>query len=340
MDLLPTEEQQEITETIATVLEDRFPLNLLEQHDGGAPVDHGHWRQFGELGWFSLGIPEALGGVGYGAAEESLLFRELGRSIAPGPFLAQVLAAHLASDAQQSASSTVGLAELIAGDRIAGWAERTGENGWLLLNPAQADVFVASDSAGLRLVDADRFENLEAIPSLDPLTPLAIASTATATAATATAVSAATAAGSTLVRANVLLAASLAGIALATTDQSVEYGKVRHQFGQPVGGFQAVKHRCADMAARAEVAVSQVYWAALCQDGNAADASAHALAARVVANQAAVTNSQVNVQNHGGIGFTWEHSAHRYVTRARLWTHLLGGLPGAQRALLAEPTPT
>ena len=52
MDLLPTEEQQEITDTIATVLEDRFPLNLLEQHDGGAPVDHGHWRQFGELGWF------------------------------------------------------------------------------------------------------------------------------------------------------------------------------------------------------------------------------------------------------------------------------------------------
>ena len=158
--------------------------------------------------------------------------------------------------------------------------------------------------------------------------------------ATAAATSAATAAGSTLIRANVLLAASLAGIALATTEQSVEYGKVRHQFGQPVGGFQAVKHRCADMAARAEVAVSQVYWAALCLDGNSADASAHSLAARVVANQAAVTNSQVNVQNHGGIGFTWEHSAHRYVTRARLWTHLLGGLPGAQRALLAEPTPT
>jgi alkylation response protein AidB-like acyl-CoA dehydrogenase len=333
MDLLPTDEQTEITDTIATVLADRFPLNLLDSQDGS--IDADQWRQFGELGWFSLGLAEDQGGVGYGAAEEALLFRELGKALAPGPFLAQVVAAHLAAAAGTPAGIAAGenLAGLIGGEIIAGWAERTGENTWLLLHQPQADVLVASDRNGLRLVGPESFEGVETIPSLDPLTPLATARSEGGTVGDPSE-------GATATRAQVLLGASLAGIALATTEQSVEYGKVRHQFGQPVGGFQAVKHRCADMAARSEVAISQVYWAALCVDGSAADAPAHALAARVVANQAAISNAQVNVQNHGGIGFTWEHSAHRYVTRARLWGQLLGGLSGAQRDLLAQPTPS
>ncbi|HKY17080.1 MAG TPA: acyl-CoA dehydrogenase family protein, partial [Microthrixaceae bacterium] len=117
------------------------------------------------------------------------------------------------------------------------------------------------------------------------------------------------------------------------------YAKDRQQFGQPIGGFQAVKHRCADMAVRADLASSQVRWAALSIAGSLPDAGAHAAAAAIVASNAAITNAQTNIQNHGGIGFTWEHTAHRFVTRARMWGALLGGVRAHQAALLAAPTP-
>src|SRR5262249_32865507 len=99
-------------------------------------------------------------------------------------------------------------------------------------------------------------------------------------------------------------------------------------FGQPVGGFQAVKHRCADMAVRSEAALTQVHYAALSLRDGTADAAFQVEAAAVVAAKGALDNAEINVQNHGGIGFTWEHTAHRYVTRARVLTAIGGGLRG------------
>jgi alkylation response protein AidB-like acyl-CoA dehydrogenase len=140
-------------------------------------------------------------------------------------------------------------------------------------------------------------------------------------------------------RANVLVAAELAGIATATAEQSTQYAKDREQFGVPVGSFQAVKHRCADMAVRAEAATSLVRYASLAVRDGLPDAAFHADAARAVAARNAVENAQINVQNHGGIGFTWEHTAHRYVTRAQVRARTLGSLRGALDDLLAQPSP-
>jgi alkylation response protein AidB-like acyl-CoA dehydrogenase len=131
----------------------------------------------------------------------------------------------------------------------------------------------------------------------------------------------------------------MAGLAEATCAMSVEYAKEREQFGQPIGSFQAVKHRCADMAARAEAAITQTRWAALTVDASGPDGAFEVEAARVMATRAALTNSEVNVQNHGGIGFTWEHPAHRYVTRARLLELTGGSLADHQAKLLTAPTP-
>jgi alkylation response protein AidB-like acyl-CoA dehydrogenase len=131
----------------------------------------------------------------------------------------------------------------------------------------------------------------------------------------------------------------LAGMAQATTDQSVGYAKDREQFGQPVGGFQAVKHRCADMAIQSEVANCQVLYAALALRDGLDDGPFHAHAARVVAARAAIANSQVNVQNHGGIGFTWEHTAHRFVTRAQVRTRTAGNRFSHLDELLEQNAP-
>jgi alkylation response protein AidB-like acyl-CoA dehydrogenase len=172
------------------------------------------------------------------------------------------------------------------------------------------------------------------MPSLDLLVPTAIG-----TVSGAPALCHLDDASALRLRATVLVAAELAGIATATAEQSTQYGKDREQFGQPVGAFQAVKHRCADMAVRAEAATSLVRYAALAVRDGLPDAAFHAYAARAVAARSAVENAQINVQNHGGIGFTWEHTAHRYVTRAQVRARTVGTLRDSLDGLLEQPSP-
>lgn len=320
MDLMPTPEQSEIVDTIRVVLERELSPTVEATFDRHAPeVDKTAWAALGELGWFALGLDEAHGGVGYGAVEEALLHMELGRFVAPGPFLAQTMAAHLAADGDGDVGA------IASGTAVAAWAEFDGRSSWTTFGGAAADVMVLSRDGALALCAADKVTTTETIPSLDPATPLHRATVADGVAVDNRAATD---------RANLLVAAFLAGIATATAEQSTSYAKDRHQFGQPIGSFQAVKHRCADMATRAEAARSQVAWAAISLRDGADDLDLNVSAARVMAQNAAITNAEINVQNHGGIGFTWEHPAHRYVTRARTLAVLVGGNEPARRALL------
>jgi len=121
-----------------------------------------------------------------------------------------------------------------------------------------------------------------------------------------------------------LAAAEAVGIAERTVEMSVEYAKVRRQFGKPIGVFQAIKHRCADMAVRAEVARSVATYAAVALAESEPDAARHAGAAKALAGGAALANATDNIQNHGGMGYTWESDAHLYLKRARLLEHCFG----------------
>ena len=123
-------------------------------------------------------------------------------------------------------------------------------------------------------------------------------------------------------RAMCLAAAFQCGLADATLNQSVKYLKERHQFGQPIGGFQALKHRCADMAVRTEAARSATALAILSSD-DAAEGRFLASTAKVMADRAARANAAANIQNHGGIGYTWEHTAHLFVKRAEVFGELV-----------------
>ena len=357
MDLLPTDEQAEIASTVHNALEAAFPLNDRDRFDvigaqetllsgerpgGGDPlIDDARWAGFGELGWFSLGLAEADGGVGYGLAEEVLLAEELGRQVAPGPFVAQIVASRLAAAAQLDAA-----ADLAAGTLRAAWGEpvvsaegspavigdRTTAD--LLVQHAEGAawiVVVSGDEAVL--ISSEDVEVLADVAPLDPSTPLRRVR------ANAVIPGASDPSGATARWATTLVSAQMAGLAEATCAMSVEYAKEREQFGEPIGSFQAVKHRCADMAARAEAAITQTRWAALTVDASGPDGAFEVEAARVMATRAALTNAEVNVQNHGGIGFTWEHPAHRYVTRARLLELTGGSLADHQAKLLTAPTP-
>lgn len=327
MDLLPTDEQSEIAATVRAQLEAGFALATLAEHDGDDRViDDDLWLRCAELGWFGLGLAESAGGVGYGLAEEALLFEELGAHCTPGPFLATVLGAHVAAGAGDDSL----ISAVLTGERRVALAEPEGPT-VRITDHGGADLLLVLDGDAAALVDATGVE-LTVEPSFDSLVPLA---RATLDAEPICRVEDPVIAR----RATVLVTAELAGIARATATQSTEYAKDREQFGRPVGSFQSVKHRCADMEVRAEAAVQLTHLAAVAFDADRPDASFQAHAARVVATAAAIDNAEINVQNHGGIGFTWEHTAHRYVTRARMRARTAGTSAGHLADLLAEPSP-
>ena len=340
MDLLPTPEQDEIVATVRTQLDRQFALNDLAAHDGAdRAVDRDLWRRCADLGWFGLGLDEHLGGVGYTLVEEALLFAELGAHATPGPFLATVLAARLAAtggDAELAAAILAGdlLVALAEAEDVGAAVGSTVTGRFRVTDFGGADLFLVAGTdpaAGMAVVDAVA---VTAEPSLDLLVPLGVVDldgTAARVSATDTA--------DLALRATVLLASQLAGSATATAEQSTAYAKDREQFGRPVGSFQAVKHRCADMAAQADAATSLARYASLAVADGRPDGPFHAHAAWAVAAGAAIANAQVNVQNHGGIGFTWEHTAHRYVTRAQFLVRTFGDRTAHLAALLAEPAP-
>jgi alkylation response protein AidB-like acyl-CoA dehydrogenase len=146
------------------------------------------------------------------------------------------------------------------------------------------------------------------------------------------------AAGTALPRRALLLdSAYLVGMAEAACSDSVDYAKVRQQFGQPIGAFQAVKHRCAEMLARASAAWNLTVFAALSALEGAPDAQFQAIAAKLMASDTAFRNAAVNIQNHGGIGFTGEYHAHLYVKRAHLFDRLGGDMAVQKKRFLAQP---
>ncbi len=341
MDLLPTPEQDEIVATVRAQLDREFDLHALAERDGAASVvDADLWRRCAELGWFGIGLQESLGGVGYSLVEESLLFAELGAHATPGPFLPTVLAARLTAlvgatelrDVILSGERRVALAEPHGDVDATGGAKVSGT--FRVTDHGGADLVLVMVGDTAALLDAGDLV-AEPMASLDLLVP-----TAVGTVSGVSAICHMDDATALRLRATVLVASELAGIATATAEQSTQYAKDREQFGVPVGSFQAVKHRCADMAVRAEAATSLTRYAALAVLDGLPDASFHAYAARSVAARSAVENAQINVQNHGGIGFTWEHTAHRYVTRAQVRSRTVGTLRDSLAGLLAQNAST
>lgn len=298
--------------------------------------DAARWRTWAEQGCFGLALPEDAGGVGYGLGELAVLFRELGRHLAPGPLVPTVVAAHIAHRLGRSDL----LGPLVTGSRRAAFVvtdagsldELAGEALVPDLDPDGLVVLLLDGRAVL--FDAAACPTPTPVEALDPAGRLHSCALPPALA-----VLDGDAAETVRAEAQILAAAELSGVAEASLSMSVAYAKTRTQFGRPIGSFQAVAHRCATMAARAEAARCQVLFAALAVAAGAHDASFQARAALAVAGQAALGNAADNMRNHGAIAMTAEHDAYLYVTRARTLAATLSTRTALLRSILDGPAP-
>lgn len=341
MDLLPSEDQRDLIAAATDFLLSRMPIEGIRARDGQpSAVDPDAWLEGAELGLLTLGLPEEFGGSGRFLDDEALLFATLAEHLATGPFLASSLAARVAAECGDvdlagrigDGSALVGLAEL-RGDGSVG---PDGVKGTFdLVDCAGASHVLVVTESGAAIVDLAEFPDLETLVSVDPGTRLSTASTTSATVrhwlpSTTDPI---------WLRAVVLSAAGLAGLANAVTRLATEHAKVRVQFGRPIGVHQAIKHACADMAVASDAAMSQTLFAAVSLQAGRADARFHALAAKAVASRAAIDSAAATIQVHGGMGYTYEHDAHLYLKRAHVLSHLFGEPTHVLAELLEQGAP-
>jgi alkylation response protein AidB-like acyl-CoA dehydrogenase len=314
MRIVLTDEQQQIGEATRDALAAR-PTPAADRSSAGLtrPFDDAGWRACGELGWFSLGVPDGRGGVGYGPVEEMVMFRELGRYLAPGPFLPTVAAGWVAAG--------LGRTDL-AGELFAGRLRVGLGVGGYLLDARSGGLVAVVDEQGISLREAGE---LQEVASVDPSVRLAVGPLAATVARLEDPL--------LLARMELLVAAMHVGIAEAVRDMSTAYAVERHQFGRPIGAFQAVKHRCADMAIRCYAAYSQTLFASSHVERRTGYATFHACSARLVASSAARTGAADNIQNLGAIGFTQEHVAHWFVRRAQVLHQCLDPAASARQVI-------
>jgi alkylation response protein AidB-like acyl-CoA dehydrogenase len=365
-----TPEQEELRDGVRTVLSRECPMSLVRAVvEDGAPAA-GLWAQMVELGWPALTIAEGFGGLGFGAVELAVVVEELGRVVAPGPFLPTVtqfapVVQELGTTDQQHRF----LAPILHGDLIGALAitepgagidlssVRTTatqtEGGWRLdgrktgvLGAAEADEIavvarVGEGTFGVAAFvipsDALAIEPVTAFDGTRSLANVVLESVSVSSDRLLGDPGASSANGlrRAIEEAMVSLALETVGTCQTIFDVTLEYAKQREQFGVPIGSFQAIKHKLADMLVALERARATGYFAALAIAEDDGRRAAAASTARIAAGDCQRLLAGEGIQIHGGIGYTWEHDMHLYVRRVKTNAQLLG-TEAEQRARLAD----
>jgi alkylation response protein AidB-like acyl-CoA dehydrogenase len=365
-----TEEQQMLRDSVRSFLADRVPSEKVREI---METDSGHdealWSEMADLGWHSMHIPEEYGGAGFSFLELGVVLEEMGRAMTPGPFFAStVLGAEAiliggTDDQKKQLLPGIASGETIAtlavvessgrwdADGVQMAAKQDGDSVTLagtksfvldghvahqlivaVRNGAGGvDLYVVD--AGLPGIERRRLETMDMtrkqaeIVFDDVTVPLSARLGAEGGGA------------ATLERLYDYAAAALAfeqvGGAQKCLEMSVDYAKVRIQFGRPIGSFQAIKHKCADMLVQVESAKSAAYYAGWAASERNDELPIVAPLAKSYCSDAYFFCASENIQVHGGIGFTWEHDAHLYFKRAKT-DQLLFGDSSRWRLLLAD----
>ncbi|MEV6017113.1 acyl-CoA dehydrogenase family protein [Streptomyces sp. NPDC051997] len=353
-DLLYTEEEEALRAAVRDLLTDRCAAaDVITRSESATPYDPELWKALAAgMGLAGLLVPEDRGGQGATHREAAVVLEELGRAVAPVPYLTSAVVATEALLACEGPAADELLAALASGRTVGvlavalnigpGAAHRAVrlENGSLhgeltgIADAAAADVLlVPAEDGGLYAVDADAVTVVPQV-SLDQTRPLARITFEAAQARPLT-TDAAGAVRRALRAGAGLLASEQLGIAEHSLTETVRYLKERKQFNRPVGGFQALKHRLAQVwlevvGVRAAARNAADALATADADGDVAVAVAQAYAAPL-----AVHAAEEALQLHGGIGMTWEHPAHLYLKRAKA-DSIAYGTAGAHREALAE----
>ncbi|MDQ1397990.1 MAG: hypothetical protein QOG64_3249, partial [Acidimicrobiaceae bacterium] len=356
-----------LRKSVRKFLEDKSPetevRRLMETTEGYDPAV---WKQMGEqLGLQGLAIPEEYGGSGYGFVELVVIFEEMGRSLLTAPYFSTVaLATNALLASGDDAAKKEFLPGIASGETIATLAFTEDSGRWdeagitleasksgdgysltghkmFVIDGHTADLIIVAARTGsgvsLFAVQGDASGlTRTALTTMDQTRKQARLEFANTPARLiGTEGEGWTAINRTLDLAAVALAAEQVGGAQRCLEMSVEYAKVRVQFGRPIGSFQAIKHKCADMLLEVESAKSAAYYAGWAAAEDSDELPVVASLAKAYCSDAYFHAAAENIQIHGGIGFTWEHPAHLYFKRAKS-SELLLGDPTYHRELLAQ----
>ncbi|MFM7272136.1 MAG: acyl-CoA dehydrogenase family protein [Actinomycetes bacterium] len=367
-----TEDQDSLRDVVRSFMENKSSeeeVRRLMDTEGG--YDPAVWQQMGaELGLQGIHIPEEFGGQGFGFVELAIVFEEMGRRLLCSPYLATVaLATNAILNAGTDAEKSALLPGIATGETIAALAFTEANGRWdadgitmvakgsgsdwtldgekmFVIDGHNADLIVvvartegtsgtdgisfftvAGDAAGLTRTPLATMDQTRKQARLEfagvKATPLGAAGAGWAALA------------KTLDQAAVCLSNEMVGGAQFVLDMSVEYAKVRVQFGRPIGSFQAIKHKCADMLLEVESAKSAAYYSAWAAAEDNEELPVVASLSKAYCSDAYFHATAENIQIHGGIGFTWEHPAHLYFKRAKSSEILLGDAT-YHRELLAQ----
>jgi alkylation response protein AidB-like acyl-CoA dehydrogenase len=321
MDFDLTEDQREIKSVAHELLAARSPMAKVREAADGGQYDARLWNEIVELGWPGIAVDEQYGGQGLGAVELSVLLEELGYACASTPLLSTAVAAAVIQAAGTAEQRERWLPGLVSGELTAGVGGAD-----LIVDGHGADVVVLVDADVARLLvpagaellvtidPTRRYARLGGAADFGDGEPLGDGAAA---------------------RMRLAVAAEVTGLCQRALDMTLEYVKDRKQFGVPVGSFQAVAHRCAQMLLHTESVRSTAYfasWAADAEPGRLAEGAALAAAAAATAGREVAASA---IQAHGGIGFTWEADVHWLYKRAEVDRALLGGA-GRHLAALAR----
>ena len=362
-----SEEQEELRRAVRRFLEDKSPSTevrrLMETTEGYDPAV---WSQMAkQLGLQALTIPEENGGAGFGYVELVVVLEEMGRSLLCAPYFSTVaLGANVLLASGDEAAKAEYLPGIASGDTIAtlAFTEETGRwdlDGVTLAASRAGDTWTLDGTksyvldghtANLLLVAARTEGGLSLFAVVGDAaglerTPLAtmdqtrkqakLGFSGVQARLVGTEGGAGPALSKTLDLAAVALAAEQVGGAQKVLDMSVEYAKSRIQFGRPIGSFQAIKHKCADMLLEIESAKSAAYYAGWAAAEDNDELPVTACLAKAYCSEAYFHAAAENIQIHGGIGFTWEHDAHLYFKRAKS-SEIIFGDPSYHREMLAQ----
>lgn len=339
MSLAVTDEHRALAEVVRSFVDDNGARRSARLTVDNAGVDlSGLWKTIAESGWLGLHVPESFGGEGYGLFEAAVVAAELGRALVPLPYSSSVVGSAVVAEFGTGEQKAVWLPRFANGSIAGGLAlgagltcgaDRTISGTTLAIGGRGADivcaivgddvVLIAAESDGYTEAPANAIDPtmLMSLIACDEVTPAAIVIDGAEPARQ---------------MARALAAAEASGGAAAALDMAVDYAKLREQFGRPIGSFQAVKHHCANMLVSSELAVAAAWDAARAITDHHQGPVAVDVAS-CVSFDAFVRNAELNLQIHGGIGFTWEHDCHLFLRRAQMLRNTIGAVDDALDSL-------
>ena len=322
-----SDDQQAIKRTAKDLLADRFKLERVRELAEAGTYDEEAWKELCELGWPGIFVDEQYGGQGLGIVELIILMEELGYTLAPVPFLSNAAAGLMIQAAGSDEQKQRWLPGIASGEARGAAGLVRGDEAKLVPDGDNAEVIVLCADGGVSVVERSAAD-VEPVATMDSTRRYARVHAGGGEPLPGEV-------GPGIGAGLLAVSAELTGVAQRAMEMAVEYARDRKQFGRPIGAYQAVSHRCAQMLLETEGARSATYYGAWTADAQPEELELAASMAKAYSSDAGWRVCSSSLQVHGGIGFTWEHDLHFFLKRAKV-DALLWGSASEHRERVAD----